>query len=92
MDEKDFEDGHRPGPADWLTVPGRLLLILTVVGGACLFYFYFIGTYEDLPAGRYPVLLWLVPVGVAAVAFFFVTALVLERLGVRIYRNRASRR
>ena len=83
MKPHDFETGRRPGPADWLTVPGRLLLIATIAGGTALFCFYFLGTFEELPPGRYPILFWLVPVALAAGAFFFGAALLLERLGVR---------
>jgi hypothetical protein len=91
MAEVDSGGRGRPGPAEWLTVPGRLLLIACLAAGAAGFYFYFIATYEELPPGSYPVLLWLVPVALAAIAFFVAAAAVLERLGVRIYRNRHGR-
>jgi hypothetical protein len=91
MERPNPDTGDRPGPADWLTVPGRLLLIFTLVAGAGAFYFYFMGSYDVLPPGSYPVLLWLLPVALAGVAFFWVAALVLERLGVPIYRNRTGR-
>jgi hypothetical protein len=91
-DDEDPEPVGRPGPAEWLTVPGRLLLIATLAGGAGALYFYFMAGYEGLPPGRYPVLLWVVPVALAAGAFFFVAAFVLERLGVCVYRNREGRK
>ena len=92
MDDDGRHAGGSPGPAEWLTVPGRLLLIATLAGAAGTFYFYFMQTYGDLPAGRYPVLLWVVPVAAAAVAFFFIASLLLQRLGVRIYRKEPDRK
>ena len=39
-----------PGPADWFTLPGRLLLVVTLIGCMGLFYWYFMSTAESLPA------------------------------------------
>ena len=75
------------GPAEWFTVPGRLLLILTVAGAAALFAWYFLVLVDDLPAGSYPVVVFVAPVAVGAVLFFLSAAFVLERIGVRIYQR-----
>jgi hypothetical protein len=39
----------------------------------------------QMPAGRYPIFLFVVPVGIVCIISFFLLARVLERLGVRIY-------
>ena len=87
VEEPENMDRHHPGPADWLTVPGRLLLIFTLVGGMGLFYWYFMSTAESLPSGSYPILVWVVPVALGGVAFFVGMAFIFERIGVRIYRR-----
>ena len=76
-----------PGPIEWLTVPGRLLLIAAIVGFVATFYFYFVNTIADFPTGRYPVVMWVLPVAAAWGAFFFLAAFILERLGLSIYRR-----
>ena len=89
--EPDHDDQAAPGPADWLTVPGRLLLILAVLGFAGGFTWYTVRGLEALPSGRYPILFFAFPVLLAAAVFFFAVAFLLERLGVRIYRRRKGR-
>jgi hypothetical protein len=73
--------------ARWLTVPGRLLALFTILAGAAVFVWYFLSTIPDLPAGRYPVFMWLVPVALGGFVFFLLAAWTLEKLGVRIYRR-----
>ena len=90
--EPDHDDGAAPGPADWLTLPGRLLLVLTVIGFAGGYVWYTVRGLESLPSGRYPIVFFAFPVLLAAAVFFFVVAFLLERLGVRIYRRRSGRR
>lgn len=51
-----------PGPADWLTIPGRLLPTFTLAGWGALLYFHVIATAPELPRGRYPVVLWVLPI------------------------------
>jgi hypothetical protein len=87
----DDERGQAPGPVEWLTVPGRLLLIATVAGAAGVFAWYFLAVVDDLPPGSVPVLFFLAPVAIGAVVFFFVTAFVLRRGGVPIYRQDRDR-
>lgn len=81
------EGQEETGVRKWLTVPGRLLLIGSIVGTMALGVGWFEFTMEGMPPGRYPVLLWVVPVLLAGGAFFGLAALVLERLGIRIYRK-----
>ena len=83
-------DPSHQGPADWLTVPGRLLLIVSLAGWGALLYFYVTGTVDDLPRGRYPIVLWVLPVTIAAFAFYMVVAFILEKCGVRIYRQKSN--
>ena len=78
---------RRAGPVEWLTVPGRLLLICTIVGCAGVLYWYFAITLPNLPGGRYPLVVWVVPVLLGAFFFFLIAAFLLERLGVQIYRR-----
>ena len=75
------------GPAEWLTVPGRLLLMVSLMGGCGLFCGYFLATWGSLPDGSYPVFIWVAPVGAISFIFFFGVAFIFEVIGVRIYRN-----
>ena len=90
--EPSQDDGGFSGPADWLTVPGRLLLIFTLIGFGGGFTWYTLWALETLPSGSYPFLFFVFPVLLAAAVFFFATAFLLERLGIRIYRRRDAGR
>ena len=81
------DEGPR-GPARWLTVPGRLLLIATFVGFGGGFGWFLLWAMENLPPGRYPLFALVVPLLVLAVLFFLAAAFVLERVGVAVYRRR----
>lgn len=81
------ETDPEPAIARWLTVPGRLLLVATILGSAGLFALYFLGTFPGFPAGRYPLFMWVVPVAMIGLVFFRCAAFLLEKLGVRIYRR-----
>jgi hypothetical protein len=83
------EEQEETGVRKWLTVPGRLLLIGPTVGTMVLGVGWFEYTIEGMPPGQYPVLLWAAPVLLTGGAFFGLAALVLERLGIRIYRKSA---
>ena len=76
-----------PGPIEWFTVAGRLLLMVAIVGFAATLYFFLEMTIPDLPAGSYPVVMWMLPVALAWGAFFFLAAFILEKLGIAIYRR-----
>src|SRR3954468_12363463 len=74
-------------PVSRLTRTGRLLLLvhlLLAIGGSAL---YIVDFLPKFPAGRYPVLMFVIPVGLASAFLFFIIAWILERLGVRIYRG-----
>ncbi len=87
-DHDEHADPDPPGLAKWLTVPGRLLLILTFILGGAGFYFFAMNTLPSLPSGSYPVMFWVAPVVLACVIFFFAVAWVLERAGVRVYQKK----
>ena len=89
--EGEEDDPSNESPvARWLTIPGRLLLILTLLAFAGGFTLYVIAVAGDLPPGRYPVAVFILPVLVGAAGFFAAAAFVLERLGVRIYRRKGE--
>lgn len=69
-----------------MTLPGRLLLILTVVGVAFGLAGFFLWVVDDLPTGSYPVLMFVLPVLLGGAAFFAIGALVLRLVGVRVFR------
>jgi uncharacterized RDD family membrane protein YckC len=79
-----------PGPADWFTVPGLLLLIFTILACAATFVWYFLATSDNLPAGSYPIFFWLFPILTGGLFFFLIAAFLLEKLGIRIYRRRGD--
>jgi hypothetical protein len=73
-------------PLEKLTFAGRLLIIVTAFLFGCLFYYYYMYLAEHLPPGHYMLILFWLPIAIGAVIFFFFTAWILERCGVRIYR------
>lgn len=82
------EDDVEPFLARRLTVPGRLLFVVTLLGAGAVLVLYILESLPGFPAGRYPVYMWALPVAMAGVLFFFGAAFALEKLGVRIYRRR----
>lgn len=85
--ETDPDSTGEPPLARWLSLPGRILLLISVVGWFGSSVAYLTETLPGFPSGRYPLLLWFVPTGIAAFVFFGITAMILERLGVRIYKQ-----
>ena len=74
-------------PLQRFTFAGRMLLLahlLLGVGGSALYVCELI---PQLPGGRYPLLMFIVPVGIGCFLLFFALAWILERLGVRIYNR-----
>ena len=53
---------RRRGPKEWLTLPGRLLLIVIIVACAAVGCLFFLGTVDILPDGSYPIAVWILPV------------------------------
>jgi len=61
--------------------------MVSIVGFAATFYFFIIGTASDLPAGHYPVVMWVLPAAMVWGGFFLLAAFILEKLGIAIYRR-----
>ncbi len=69
------------------TFAGRMLLLahlLLAIGGSAL---YISEMLPGLPSGRYPIFVFVVPIGIAGVLSFFALAWIFERLGVPVYRR-----
>lgn len=77
------------GMQQFLTLPGRLLLLGCIVGTVALFVGYVEYTLPDFPSGRYPIFLWLVPTLCAGAAAFGIAAWILERVGVKVFRRKS---
>jgi hypothetical protein len=78
---------QRPSPLSRFTLAGRVLLlahVLVGIGGSALYICDYI---PQLPAGRYPILMFVIPVGLVCFFSFLVIAWGLERLGIRIYKR-----
>lgn len=78
---------ERSSPLSRLTLPGRALLLvhlLGAIGGSAL---YICDMIPQLPAGRYPVLMFVVPVALGCFFSFLILAWALERFGIRIYKR-----
>ena len=72
-------------PLEKFTLPGRLLILAHLLLGIGVSALYIADLIPRMPAGRFPIFLFVVPVGVVCIISFFLLARVLERLGVRIY-------
>jgi hypothetical protein len=75
------------GLAKRLTLPGRVLLVVTVVGSVGGLAAWFLFTWDPPRPGSHPILVWCVPVGIVSVFFFFGAALLLEKCGVPVFRK-----
>jgi len=58
--------------------------LLLGIGGSVLYICDFI---PRLPSGRYPIIMFVIPVGLVAFFSFLIFAWILERVGIRIYRQ-----
>jgi len=75
----------RPNPVEKLTLPGRLLLIFTVLLAAGGFYWTFFFFAENFPRGHYPLPFMCAPLLIGCFLFFIGLAWILERCGIQIY-------
>jgi hypothetical protein len=80
-------DEESSGPAKGLTPAGRVLLVLTVLGSVGGLAAWFLFTWDPPRPGSHPIIIWLVPVGIVSVFFFFGAALLLEKCGVPVFRK-----
>jgi hypothetical protein len=76
------------GPLDAYTLPARIVIvagILSAFGGT---WAYVTWVYDDLPAGRYPLFVFAVPVMIAAAVFVGIGLGMLRFFGVPIMHPR----
>lgn len=74
-------------PLSKFTFAGRMLFmahLLLGIGGCVLYICNFI---PQLPSGRYPIIMFVIPVGLVAFFSFLIIAWILEKVGIRIYRQ-----
>jgi hypothetical protein len=69
------------------TLPGRILVLLSMVIGVGGTFAYIYWIIDDLPAGSYPVFMFAFPVVLGAAALFGLGVLVLRSLGISILRD-----
>ena len=88
MLEASHDRMKRPeSPLEKMTLTGRMLLlghVLLFVGGSIL---YICDLIPRMPAGRYPVFLFVLPVGFGCAFSFLLLTWILQRAGVRIYKR-----
>jgi hypothetical protein len=58
-------------------------LVLFIAGSA----FYICDFLPQLPTGSYPILMFLIPIGLACVFLFLALAWIFERVGIPIYKR-----
>jgi hypothetical protein len=72
-------------PLSKFTFAGRMLLLVHLllgVGGSVLYICDFI---PQMPAGRYPIFMFVAPVALVCFFSFLIFAWILERVGIQIY-------
>ena len=79
-------------PLRMFTVAGRLLVLATVLVTGGMFYWFVMFVNDKvesgaLPSGSYALAFLLIPGVIVAALFFGVASLILERMGVRIWRK-----
>ena len=84
---RDEEDDRNP--LRNVTLPGRLLVIFSILLVGSGFTFVLLGFAESdsLPAGRYPVILLLLPALIAGALFFILGRWVMRLSGVSFWRK-----
>ncbi len=74
-------------PLNKLTLAGRMLLLIHLVfgiGGSAL---YICDLLPRFPSGNYPILMFVIPVGLLCFFLFLAFAWILERVGIQIYKR-----
>jgi hypothetical protein len=66
------------------TLPGRLLVIFTMILFGSSIYYVLIYAADTFPTGRYPMWFFIIPVGVGCVLFFGLVVWVLKLCGVKV--------
>ena len=78
---------RQPSPLQKLTLTGRMLLILHLLLDIGSSAYYICDYITQFPPGRYPIIMFVVPVGLACFFSFLFIAWGLERLGIQIYKK-----
>jgi len=73
-----MQNGASKDPLKALTFVGRLLLLITLIVAGGVLYYVMMYVVNDLPPGRYPSALLLIPVLIGAGIFFIVGSLLLQ--------------
>jgi len=79
--------GEPRPPLSKFTFVGRMLLLahlLLGIGGSALFI---CDSIPSLPTGSYPLIVFVIPVGLVCFFSYLVLAWILERFGIRIYKS-----
>ena len=74
-------------PLSKFNFAGRMLLMAHLLFGIGGTVPYICGFIPQLPAGRYPFIMFVIPVGLVAFFSFLMFAWIFERVGIRIYRQ-----
>jgi len=74
-------------PLSKLTLAGRLLLLVHLLSGLGGLALYICDFLPQLPTGSYPILMFVIPVGIVFSLSFFAMAWILERFGIPIYKR-----
>jgi hypothetical protein len=80
----------RPSPLSRFTLAGRMLLLahlLLGIGGSAL---YICKLIPGFPPGRYPILMFVIPVGLACYFSFLVFARIFWKFGIRVYEDSSN--
>ena len=80
-------DSEPPSLINKLTIPGRLLLIVTIMIFAGGVYFFFFQIIDSLLSGEYPWYMFCLPAALFCFFFFLCAGWLLERCGVKIYKR-----
>lgn len=92
MDEHSKQsDERRPTVIEKLTIPGRVLLLATVLLFGSGFYFSFFFVADNFPPGQYPLVVVLMPTCIGCFFFFLIAAWLLERCGIQIYADKTPK-
>jgi hypothetical protein len=81
------EPDNVPYPISLLTIPGRLLLILTLLLSGAAFVTYFLRIARDLPYGTYPILIFAMPIIVLAICFFYGASWMMKKFSIMTFKN-----
>ena len=76
--------------SEYFTMPGRILVLITIVlavGGPWLLIGWL---YDSLPTGNYPLLFFALPIWIGLALLFALTSAVLRWLGVPVFQDRSN--